>query len=313
MVSHNNILNGIEVGKMSSVGNLSIIPLYYSLSNRVIYKTLPELDQLDDVTISELDSGPTVGELWMVNGSTQNVLIVDGEELSGAKQNRSSNATFMIGAHSRMILPVSCTEHGRWSPQYDVFNDSGVVMPYSVRCSKKESVDDELKYSRSYESDQSRVWSDISKIESRASYSSPTGAMKDVYTNREEDINIYLRGFDSSDRQHGMIVMIGDEVAGLELFSQKSSMTAMFPKLLRSYAIDAMLTSKQELADKDTESHYEFLEKIRGLSPTVYESIGIGSDYRFEEGDITGSALVSEGEVVQATFYNKKLAARLNN
>lgn len=38
------------------------------------------------------------------------VLILDGEEILGAKQNRMVNATILIAAHTKVKVPVSCVE-----------------------------------------------------------------------------------------------------------------------------------------------------------------------------------------------------------
>jgi hypothetical protein len=49
-----------------------------------------------------------VPELKLVNLSPSKILILDGEELKGAKQNRIVNATFLIGPKSEVVIPVSC-------------------------------------------------------------------------------------------------------------------------------------------------------------------------------------------------------------
>ncbi len=49
------------------------------------------------------------------NPTDANVLLYDGEELLGAKQNRILNVTVLVAARSTTPIPVSCVEEGRWS------------------------------------------------------------------------------------------------------------------------------------------------------------------------------------------------------
>jgi hypothetical protein len=52
-------------------------------------------------------------EMKLINRSKSKVLILDREELKGAKQNRIVNATFLIGPKMEVVIPVSCVEPGR--------------------------------------------------------------------------------------------------------------------------------------------------------------------------------------------------------
>ena len=42
------------------------------------------------------------------------VLLLDGEELIGAKQNRVVNLTILAPPRRTTVIPVSCVESGRW-------------------------------------------------------------------------------------------------------------------------------------------------------------------------------------------------------
>ena len=63
----------------------------------------------------------SVPELKVFNGLSQPVLLLDGEELIGAKQNRVLNLTIMVPADTEMMIPVSCVEAGRWQHISDGF------------------------------------------------------------------------------------------------------------------------------------------------------------------------------------------------
>ena len=64
--------------------------------------------------VTEVSDGGRVPELQVVNDSPRYVLIVDGEELVGAKQNRIVNLTILVPPKTSLTIPVSCVEAGRW-------------------------------------------------------------------------------------------------------------------------------------------------------------------------------------------------------
>ena len=59
----------------------------------------------------------------MVNRGPKPTLIIDGEELVGAKQNRVVNLTILVAAESELIIPVSCVEAGRWRAKSEPVRD----------------------------------------------------------------------------------------------------------------------------------------------------------------------------------------------
>ena len=65
------------------------------------------------ILITEVDESGTVPELKVVNKSDTMILILDGEELVGTKQNRIVNTTLLIAGKDTVVIPVSCVEQGR--------------------------------------------------------------------------------------------------------------------------------------------------------------------------------------------------------
>ena len=78
------------------------------------YRTLDEGLKVGGVEITEVSEQGSVPELRVVNRGLHPILIVDGEELIGAKQNRVVNLTILVAPQSKLTIPVSCVEAGRW-------------------------------------------------------------------------------------------------------------------------------------------------------------------------------------------------------
>ncbi|MGH8953157.1 MAG: ARPP-1 family domain-containing protein [Acidimicrobiia bacterium] len=64
--------------------------------------------------ITEATEAGTVPFIQVTNATAHPLLLLDGEELLGAKQNRILNTTVLVAAHAELTIPASCVEQGRW-------------------------------------------------------------------------------------------------------------------------------------------------------------------------------------------------------
>ena len=103
-----------QLGNAVERRGVVIAPLFPRSDPRAEYLTLEEAVPLG-FHVTELDAAGSVPELLAKNPLDQNVLLYDGEELLGAKQNRIFNVTVLVPARSETKIPVSCVEEGRWS------------------------------------------------------------------------------------------------------------------------------------------------------------------------------------------------------
>lgn len=122
------------------------------------YLTLEEALREEAVVITELSEGGYVPELKLINQSESKVLILDGEELKGAKQNRIVNATFLIGPRMEAIIPVSCVEAGRWSYRSRNFDSGEKIMHFSLRREDQKEVSKSLREQKTFRSNQGMIW-----------------------------------------------------------------------------------------------------------------------------------------------------------
>ncbi|MEJ2051208.1 MAG: hypothetical protein P8Y60_15455, partial [Calditrichota bacterium] len=212
-------LEKIEPGEPRQHANLQVYPLFYSAIHSPEYLTLKEALEKNLLIISELTKEGSVPELMVENQSDSMVLLLDGEELMGAKQYRVLNTTILLKKKSKTTIPVSCTEQDRWSYTSPVFLDSDVVASSRVRASKISSVSDSLRAGRRFSADQGEVWEQVRFMSLDAGVLSPTGAMKDVFKKRQKDLNDYLDKFPVSEGQKGLLVLTDGKVTGLDYIS----------------------------------------------------------------------------------------------
>src|SRR5512136_113465 len=181
MMGTKNYLLGLKPGICQSFGNMAVFPLRFPGNGGPEYLTLKEALERGAFVVTEVSAGGSVPELMVENKGDVAVLLIDGEELAGAKQNRVLNTTILVGPKSATKIPVSCTEHGRWSYVSNVFQESGHHMAPALRGINLRSVNASLRSSGEYRGNQGAVWRGVAEMEMAAGVSSATGAMKDVF------------------------------------------------------------------------------------------------------------------------------------
>lgn len=308
-------LQKIDLGEMQQFRNVTVFPLFSNAKPPVKHLVLKEAMERGFITISEVNESGHVPELKVVNNAEMPVLILDGEELFGAKQNRVLNTTVLLRMKSTTIIPVSCTEQGRWTYHSKTFTESGIIMSPEVRRVKNRSVQDSLRSSNEFRSDQGAVWGGIHEQATYASVDSPTHAMRDVHVEMKEDIGDYASNFPSFDGQCGILVAIGGAVVGLDIVSYSLGYKLLHEKLVKSYVMDAILRGDGKPIGVDKAKAQFFIDEINECTMSEYRSVGHGWDVRFEGRNMFGSALAYRGGLVHLAMFpgNGKVPQDDNN
>src|SRR5436190_13457411 len=111
----------LQLGDPVEHRGVVIAPLFPRRQPVAEYLTLEDALPLG-FRVEEVDAAGSVPELAVHNPLEANVLLYDGEELLGAKQNRILNVTVLVAARSETRIPVSCVEEGRWQAQSKSFD-----------------------------------------------------------------------------------------------------------------------------------------------------------------------------------------------
>ena len=93
-------------------GPLTVFPIL-GRPGQLAYRSFTQAIELG-AFVKELDGGASVGDLRLENPTDLALLVYEGEEVLGAQQNRSFDASVLVAAGHGANLHVSCVEHGRW-------------------------------------------------------------------------------------------------------------------------------------------------------------------------------------------------------
>ena len=174
-------LPDVRVGDPIRHESLAVFPLFATVDSRVDYLLSDEAIQAGSVAVEEVNEGGSVPNLMVTNHGDSRVLFLEGEELRGAKQNRVLNTSVLVAAHSKTAIPVSCVEQGRWRYRSKQFVSSDSHSSSKLRHILKKSSYRAMKEGHGYSSDQSAVWSEVSRQMASLQSSSPTAAMSDTF------------------------------------------------------------------------------------------------------------------------------------
>ena len=223
-------LSELEIGQPTTYYNLDLYPLLGTKSGEAGYRTLDDALAQGCAEVTEVSDQGSVPELRFLNTGDKPVLLLDGEELIGAKQNRVLNLTILAPANDAITIPVTCVESGRWNRKSRKFSTSSRTHYSRGRARKVKHVSRSMSIGQNRESDQSEIWTNIEAKFSRLKAESPTSSMSDMYESYAEKLDGYVTHFSSADGQVGAVFAIDGKVVGMELFDHSET----FAKLLRT-------------------------------------------------------------------------------
>lgn len=173
-------LSRLTLGEPARFRNMTVFPLLAPSSGMPDYLLLDEALERKRAYVTEVSESGTVLELLFVNEGDEKVLLVDGEELVGARQNRILNVTLLVGAGRKVVIPVSCVEQGRWAWKSRHFASSGRTLFAKARAKKAQQVTASLRAHGRRSADQAEIWGDISAKAAHLNVASGTEAMADT-------------------------------------------------------------------------------------------------------------------------------------
>lgn len=265
------------------------------------------VDALEAATlrITEVGSG-TVPTLLAINEGQSDVLVLDGEQLIGARQNRMTNRSLLLAAGSKTEIPVSCMEQGRWHHVSDDFAPAKQHSPSTVRRRARELEAAHTAAGVPASADmlreaQGAVWDAIAFNEASHGAASPTSALNEAYDARGGDLEAGLKALLIEEGQVGSLAFVAGAPLALDLIGSPRLYGRLHDRLVRGYLMDA-ISRPSRVRRGSTRAAQSFLGLVRDAQRTGAPSVGKGT-YAVLSGAVIGGELRDDERVVHLSAF----------
>lgn len=282
-----------------SHGNLTIFPVAASSTHDTSdFITLDEGIRSGEVVVTEAgqlgglirgphrriptSTGPQVNSLVLVNNSKHPLILLAGEIVTGGKQDRVVGKDRVIPAESDPVdLGVFCVEPGRWTEESDHFSSM-----------KSQMAQPSVRSKAMVAKDQRQVWDSVgmanagvagaivgSPIPRQSSYAKTFDDEKVRQAITEQAAPLeqsYSSLMKQLRDQHavGVVVAVGGRIIWADLFASTALLNKYWPKLVRSYAAEALTTpiSAKPVSLADAQ---QFLDRTEGTRQMIESEPGV--------------------------------------
>ena len=292
-------LHSIEISRPVSHGLLHIFPLLGGTCEEGDISLLEDALWAGTLRLEEMHESGGMPEFRVVNGGGKRVLLLEGDELIGARQIRVVNSSVLVPAGSEIVLPVSCVGRGRWSYRSRAFSQETDSPPLALRRPESRTAYDFP--GRGHRSDQGGVWRGVA-LKARLH-----GAAPPTYALQESHLSGSLDPFEKLARElprgtSGVVVAIGERLALLEVLAGPCTFARTFRKLLSGYEFESVGLDRP-YGTPDTPAVRGFIEAAAKAAQEEHRAVGAGRDVRFEAEGISGYALLGERSVLHAAAF----------
>jgi hypothetical protein len=297
------MLGTLTVTEERAAEGLQIFGLNWVVPTGPKYVTLEQALEAGTLVITEASEGGTVPELRVINRGDTHVLLVQGDHLIGAKQNRTLNTTILVRPHSGMPIPVSCVEQGRWRYASPTFGSRGTSSHNRLRREVTRDVNQSYSIANVPRSNQSKVWGEVDRKLRAMESPSASHALDASYERHAPRIEKARSDVGCPKGAQGALFAYGGKVVGVELFDRPETLAAQWPKLVGSHLLDVLEVQEELMAPVTGETVNQWLHGLSTVPVEAHPSPGEGKDLRLQGRSVIGSALEVEGSILHLAVF----------
>ena len=280
-----------------------VFPLFASAGRGMFRLLAQALTQ--GAMLRELDS-PEVNRLRLDVPPGAPVLLVGGEEVIGAKQNRIVNATLVAPPGLVTVVPVSCIEQRRWTSggEANSFTASQQVAYTGLRRTMSTLVNQARRSGGDDATSQPRVWREVAETATTRGVRTKTGAMTDIFDGRRDEIETVCAALPLVAGQIGAVAYVNGALASLDLLNRAEAWATLHPRVMRGHALEAIGCSTNPPRLPPEEAPAQLVAQLRRIVPDASAAAtGMGIDLAFEQHALSGRGVVLDHELVHLSVF----------
>jgi hypothetical protein len=154
-------------------------------------------------------------------------------------------------------------------------------------------------------SDQGAIWAEIARKMGKMGSRSPSGALNEVYKDYADRLGKFLEKLSPPTECQGAAFVIRGRIVAADLFDKPSTLTKLWSKLSKSYALDALEEPREKQTVVQPEQILEWVKSAGAATLGWFDSPGVGYDVRIEGPQVVGAALIVEQHPVHLELFQE--------
>jgi hypothetical protein len=231
----------------------------------------------------QMGDSAEVNRLALTNKSGKALVLIAGEMILGGRQDRIVGHDCIIESSNTPVpLDVFCVEHGRWSGGVAFGERAGGFIGNARTEDSRSGASTgappmmtapmalpNIREKAQAKKSQDEVWTAVAETVTVSGTSTSTGTLKSVY--QDKRVNTKLDGYErafkgklSAGNIVGVVAAIDGKIVSADVFANHSLFQAYWPKMLNSYALEAVSTTTagaHQVSKTDAEA---FLARVQG-------------------------------------------------
>jgi len=285
----------ISLEKPVIISNLMLFPVVSKTPSKELdFMTLNEGMPKGTASVSEAGGSYRWIEVQNSN-QDKDLFIIDGEGLTGGKQNRIAALSMIINTNQSKKIPTFCSEEGRWSGSSDFSSSKTIAYPTIRKINTKSK-----SFPGSTNASQSTIWGEIKRKSETLKTYSPTQSMQSIYIGMQSELHKF-KEYEPIEDQIGFLAATQKRLLCMDIFYNTNMFLKFHEKLLMSYAIDGLEDFHYGGGSFHTQKLQTFFNAI--FAATLIKHVKKYQEFHYKMRKGFGKVLFQKKQLIHASFF----------